>query len=497
MTCLRNGSHGKFRALPGIAICGQFTTRKRIGRLIQRRGKIILERIFICTVGNAPAVVTETLWALKNDPSRPWVPSRIEIVTTMFGLRHVSRKLQSPTGPMSSLFKAGIPPVTICVPKVDGDRELDPLILEWTGGQAPELREDRFDEPFGLRDIVSERDARVMGDLIKERVWAATNPGRHGPETEIHISIAGGRKTMSAHALLSLALVGRVQDEASHVLISPEFEDHPDFWHVDQDGLINTKKEMADFRDRMKPLPPPSLDPSTARIELIRTPTPLVTELDPARESLGKLRLSEIIRQIDIANRFRRRPHIFLDASTNSVSICNHTVEFNIVPFAQLRLLATAAKENWGTNVEVRESPRGWFTIQHQKDENDQGYESLILLATYLDDATRVALSKEKGEVGNFAAIKRDRNPQLAANNDIRKWVGDYREKNKVSKDDPEANAKLWLKSFTGLKNELTEKFGRPLANLLIKRLPKKAVKGQSSRWGFGLSCPPDSIEIT
>lgn len=51
------------------------------------------------------------------------------------------------------------------------------------------------------------------------------------PESAVHVSLAGGRKTMSYIAGLALSLVARPQDKLSHVLVSPEaFERRPAFW---------------------------------------------------------------------------------------------------------------------------------------------------------------------------------------------------------------------------------------------------------------------------
>jgi hypothetical protein len=43
-------------------------------------------------------------------------------------------------------------------------------------------------------------------------------------------SIAGGRKTMSFYLGAALSLFGRPQDKLYHVLVTPEFESHPDFY---------------------------------------------------------------------------------------------------------------------------------------------------------------------------------------------------------------------------------------------------------------------------
>ena len=47
------------------------------------------------------------------------------------------------------------------------------------------------------------------------------------PESALHVSIAGGRKTMGFFLGYALSLYGRAQDKLSHVLVSPPFESSP------------------------------------------------------------------------------------------------------------------------------------------------------------------------------------------------------------------------------------------------------------------------------
>ncbi|MCX7865126.1 MAG: CRISPR-associated ring nuclease, partial [Novosphingobium sp.] len=55
--------------------------------------------------------------------------------------------------------------------------------------------------------------------------------------TQLHVSLAGGRKTMSALVCQALSLLGRAQDCLSHVLIEPAaLENDPDFWWPQPDA---------------------------------------------------------------------------------------------------------------------------------------------------------------------------------------------------------------------------------------------------------------------
>ena len=47
----------------------------------------------------------------------------------------------------------------------------------------------------------------------------------------LHVSIAGGRKTMGFYLGYALSLYGRAQDRLSHVLVSAPYESHPQFFY--------------------------------------------------------------------------------------------------------------------------------------------------------------------------------------------------------------------------------------------------------------------------
>ena len=60
----------------------------------------------------------------------------------------------------------------------------------------------------------------AVADFITEQVRQITAD----PAASLHVSIAGGRKTMGFYAGYALSLFGRAQDQLSHVLVSPSFE---------------------------------------------------------------------------------------------------------------------------------------------------------------------------------------------------------------------------------------------------------------------------------
>src|SRR5699024_8949002 len=71
-------------------------------------------------------------------------------------------------------------------------------------------------------------------------------------DTSVHVSIAGGRKTMGFYAGYALSLYGRAQDSLSHVLVQAEFEKAVNFFYpTPEERLVSDRdaKVVGDARD--------------------------------------------------------------------------------------------------------------------------------------------------------------------------------------------------------------------------------------------------------
>jgi hypothetical protein len=78
-----------------------------------------------------------------------------------------------------------------------------------------------------MDDIRSPEDNRAAADFITAQVRHFTAD----PRCALHVSIAGGRKTMGFFLGYALSLYGRAQDRLSHVLVSEPFENSLDFFY--------------------------------------------------------------------------------------------------------------------------------------------------------------------------------------------------------------------------------------------------------------------------
>jgi CRISPR-associated protein (TIGR02584 family) len=165
-------------------------------------------RVLLAVTGLSPQVVTETLYALAVAREPAWIPCEIRLVTTLRGYENVRLSLLSDDpGWFHRLCQ------DYCLPKI-AFTENNIHVIPGPDGRP-------------LNDILTDDDNVAVADFITEQVRALTAD----PATSLHVSIAGGRKTMGFYVGYALSLFGRAQDRLSHVLVSPAFESLPEFFY--------------------------------------------------------------------------------------------------------------------------------------------------------------------------------------------------------------------------------------------------------------------------
>jgi len=185
-------------------------------------------RILLAVTGLSPQIVTETLYALSRE-KMPFIPTEIHPITTVEGAEQARR---SPLSGQKGWFRR------LCndyaLPAIHFDANNNIHILCAPGGNL-------------LDDIRSHEDNLLAADFITEKVreLSASN------DTALHVSIAGGRKTMGFFLGYALSLFGRPQDRLSHVLVSAPFESSRDFFYPTPDEHIITTRDgkLCDARD--------------------------------------------------------------------------------------------------------------------------------------------------------------------------------------------------------------------------------------------------------
>lgn len=164
-------------------------------------------RILLVITGLTPQVVTETLFALWQDAPAS-LPTEIHVLSTAEGVERARLMLFSDEpGWFHRLLKDyRLPPIRFGA---------DSLHTLTDGGGHP------------LTDIRSGADNTAAADGVIEWVRRLTEDD----DAQLHVSLAGGRKTLGFFAGYALSLYGRPQDRLSHVLVDAPFESHPGFFY--------------------------------------------------------------------------------------------------------------------------------------------------------------------------------------------------------------------------------------------------------------------------
>lgn len=165
-------------------------------------------RVLAMAAGLTPQVVTETVYSLTARRDPPWVPTEVRLVTTQEGaMRARLMLLDDEAGQFHRLCdELGLSG------RVRFDASLITVIE--AGGQP-------------LADIRTPAENAAAADAITAFVRELCADD----DAAVHVSIAGGRKTMGYYMGYALSLFGREQDRLSHVLVNEPFEGLPDFFY--------------------------------------------------------------------------------------------------------------------------------------------------------------------------------------------------------------------------------------------------------------------------
>ena len=158
--------------------------------------------------GLSPQIVTETIYALAAIENAPFVPTEVHLITTREGAQRAELSLLSDDlGWFHKLCKD--------------------YNLHNTRFNRKHIHIMRDANERGMNDIRSIADNRAAADFITARVREFSAD----TDCALHVSIAGGRKTMGFYLGYALSLYGRPQDRLSHVLVSEPFENSMDFFY--------------------------------------------------------------------------------------------------------------------------------------------------------------------------------------------------------------------------------------------------------------------------
>lgn len=278
--------------------------------------------VLLCVTGLTPQVVTETVYALARQPGErsggPGVPDEVQVITTLEGRRRIELSLFSSHGGQG-YFERLCSQYGLERERIRFDSDCIHVIRDQSG--AP------------LADIVTEADNAAAADLINERVRALTRDD----DIRVHLSLAGGRKTMGFYAGYALSLYGRPQDRLSHVLVNAPFESHPSFFYPPPEPstlVLTGRNDYVSTADA---------DVRLADIPFLR----LRHELDATLLD-GDLSFSDAVAR---AQQVLERPELRIDLSERVAWIHGHRVSLTPTAFLWMTWFARRAKEGRGATA--------------------------------------------------------------------------------------------------------------------------------------------------
>jgi CRISPR-associated protein (TIGR02584 family) len=223
------------------------------------------KRVFLMITGLSPQIITETLYAYYVgtglDDS---IPTEVHLITTTEGSERAGLTLLEPvTGQFHKLLDAY---------SINN--------LSFTEDHIHVLTDAHSER---LRDIRTPEDNTAAANFICEWVKKFTLDD----DTQLMVSIAGGRKTMGYYAGYALTLFGRHQDQLSHVLVSEEFEGNRDFF-------FPTRQTEIVYSHTNKPL-----DTSRAEVTLAQIPFVRLRQELPKNSLVARLGFEDTVSLIN------------------------------------------------------------------------------------------------------------------------------------------------------------------------------------------------------
>jgi CRISPR-associated protein (TIGR02584 family) len=290
------------------------------------------KRILLCVTGLSPQIVTETLYALARVRDPAWIPHEVRLVTTATGKREAELNLLTGRQDGPGWFH-----------RLCADYALPRITFDSGCFHVP-----RDASGIPLDDIRSPADNELAADFITGIVRDLTRD----LATELHVSMAGGRKTMGYYLGYALSLYGRPQDRLSHVLVSEPFENNRAFFYPTPGAcpipvLRGGKEQTFDARE--------------ARVDLAEIPFFRMREDLPKRLLDGHSTFSQVVA---LANRGLGEPRLTLNTATRQAWADGELLDLSNTEFILMLWLAQRARSSepavdWGT----REASRDFLAV--------------------------------------------------------------------------------------------------------------------------------------
>lgn len=291
---------------------------------------IFPRRILLLVTGLSPQVVTETIYASSYNKPRDEVPTEVHVITTQKGNELLVDSLIVGGWYAKLIQDYALPPIAF-------DESHIYTVQDATGND--------------LNDIRTEADNEAVANTLAKYIGKFTSD----PNCSLHLSIAGGRKTMGFLAGYVLTLFGRSQDKLSHVLVSEGYESQSDFYYPTLcSQLFRTKNGTR-------------LDAKDAKVGLANIPFVRLSSY-----------LSKVVKQepdffklVAFAQAELDEPELILDEDSHQLKCGGHVIS---LPPAQFALYYWLAKRLQNNELEV--------TCPYDKEHPDKELGASFLEAT-------------------------------------------------------------------------------------------------------------------
>lgn len=185
-------------------------------------------RVLLAVSGMSPAIITETLYSIACVGEPSFIPTEIHIISTTIGADFAQQTLLDKTrGEFHALCKAyGLPAIKF-------DRDTFHVLTDAKGRE--------------MGDVLTPGDNERCADFIMDVVRELTADA----DSALHVSIAGGRKSMGYYVGYMMSLFGREQDRMSHVIVDEAYEKCPEFFFPTKRSkkMMTTDGREVDARD--------------------------------------------------------------------------------------------------------------------------------------------------------------------------------------------------------------------------------------------------------
>ncbi|MBB1093072.1 TIGR02584 family CRISPR-associated protein [Rhodopseudomonas palustris] len=270
-------------------------------------------RILLAVTGLSPQILTETVYALAVMQQPAYIPTEIHLITTSEGANRARLSLLSDDPGWFHRLRRdyGLPEITFNLNNIH-------VLCDANGVE--------------LNDIRTPEDNIRMADLIAEQVRDLTAD----PASALHVSIAGGRKTMGYYVGYALSLFGRPQDRLSHVLVSEPFESSWDFFYPTPfSRVIEIRRPGA--------TDPQLVDTAAAKITLAEIPFVRLRDGVPERLQQGHAGFEETI---IAAQRAQQSPELSINLAQGCVIASGEPIKMPPKLLAFYSLMARRLLEN-------------------------------------------------------------------------------------------------------------------------------------------------------